>query len=387
MSPAAARDPRLDALRGAALLGILLVNIQSWASGAPNAIGFLDTDAGAADLVAYFITATFVAGKFMPLFGMLFGAGFALLYSKLRASYAEPRRLYRRRLLFLAAFGMLHALLLYFGDITLAYAVAGLVLLHHADSEVPKLARATARWWILAAAWLLISILPFVGSAAEDTEPLIDMVESNLDAVLTLGYAEQWFLRLKMGLWQMQANFLGLPSIIALMMTGALAQRAGWLGNACATVSRGAMLLGIGVGLPAALAYGAWAVTHAALEQSLAVPPMVLALQALSVVLSFFYATTFLQRAPDAVVAWLAPAGRMPLSNYLLQSIAMALLLPAWGAGLAASLGYAELSLLAVAVFVIQVQASRWWLARHALGPLETLWRAWTYRGAVRQAG
>jgi len=48
-------------------------------------------------------------------------------------------------------------------------------------------------------------------------------------------------------------------------------------------------------------------------------------------VLAFLYAALFLRRAPPVVVAWLAPAGRMPLTNYLLQSVAMAMLLPDWG--------------------------------------------------------
>jgi uncharacterized protein len=384
--PSPGRDPRIDALRGFALLGILLVNIQSFLSGAPNAIGFLLPDAGTADRAAYFLTATLVLGKFMPLFGMLFGAGFALLFDKLQASFEEPRRLYRRRLLFLAVFGLLHALLLYFGDITLAYAIAGFVLLRHADSETPKVARATAGWWIFAVAWLLLSILPS-GAGPEDATSLVEMVERNLEASLSQGFAAQWALRLQMGLWQIQANFLGLPSIIALMMTGALAQRAGWLRNPEAIAWRRAARLGLAVGLPAALVHGTWAVTHAGLDQSLAVPALVLVVQSISLALSFFYAAAFLRRAPDAVVAWLAPAGRMPLTNYLLQSVAMAVLLPGWGLGLGAVLGYAQLALLALVVFGVQVLASRWWLARRAQGPLEALWRAWTYRGAVRRDG
>jgi uncharacterized protein len=189
-----------------------------------------------------------------------------------------------------------------------------------------------------------------------------------------------------MGLWQMQANLFGLPSIIALMMTGALAQRAGWLRNADAPAWRRAALIGLIVGLPAALAYGSWAVMHAELEPSLSIHPVALALHAISLVLAFLYAALFLRRAPDSVVAWLAPAGRMPLTNYLLQSVAMALLLTGWGLGLAAQLGYAQLSVLAIAVFAAQTLLSRWWLARHAQGPLEALWRAWTYRAAVCRA-
>ena len=71
MTGAGPRDPRLDALRGFALAGILLVNIQSYLSGSTNAIGYLTPEASLADRVAFFLTAALVAGKFLPLFGMI----------------------------------------------------------------------------------------------------------------------------------------------------------------------------------------------------------------------------------------------------------------------------------------------------------------------------
>ena len=95
------RDERIDALRGFALFGILLVNIQSFLYGAANPIGYLTPDAGMVDRVVLFATAAFVNVKFMPLFAMLFGAGFSLLYAKLKTMTPEPRRIYRRRMLFL----------------------------------------------------------------------------------------------------------------------------------------------------------------------------------------------------------------------------------------------------------------------------------------------
>ena len=78
-------------------------------------------------------------------------------------------------------------------------------------------------------------------------------------------------------------------------------------------------------------------------------------------------------------IAWLAPAGRMPLTNYLLQSVLMGLLLSGWGLGLGATLGRAELALLAVAIVVVQIMLSRLWIARLGAGPMETLWRTATY--------
>ena len=84
----------------------------------------------------------------MPLFAMLFGVGFSLLYEKLKTMTSEPRKIYRRRMLFLFVFGILHGVFLYFGDITQMYAVAGLVLLLYVDRDVAGIGRAARNWWI-----------------------------------------------------------------------------------------------------------------------------------------------------------------------------------------------------------------------------------------------
>jgi len=378
----AGRDPRLDALRGVALVGILLVNIQSFLSGGPNPIGYLGVDSGPLDRAVYFITATFIVGKFMPLFGMLFGAGFSLLYQKLKDRYADPKRVYRRRLVFLLVFGVLHGTFLYFGDITQAYAIAGFVLLRYADSDRGTLARATVHWWLFAAAWLVLTLLP-LGGAPDATAEIVEEIETNTAAAVTLGYLAQWALRADLFLWQVQANLFGLPVVIALMMTGALAQRSGWLVDADAPIWRGAKRVGFAVGLPLAVIHGAWSLNHAGPEANLAMPGWVYACQSASVALAFAYAAVVLHSAPRALRAWLAPAGRMPLTNYALQSVTMGVLLTGWGLGLGARLGYAQLSMLALVIFASQVVLSRAWLRHYEQGPLEALWRRWTYRGAI----
>jgi uncharacterized protein len=378
------RDPRLDALRGFALAGILLVNIQSFLSGSINAIGFLPAEAGLADRTAYLFTATLVVGKFMPLFGMLFGTSFALFYDKLRSTVGNPRVVYRRRLQFLLVFGVLHGLFVYFGDITHVYAIAGFVLLWHADGDVDAIERATLRWWMFAAVWMVLLIVPLTGTPAVVTSENLEEVYLNVAASTMLGYWDQWTLRAHLFGWQVQANLAGLPTVIALMMTGVLAQRAGWLRNPGAPAWDRAAHIGLGLGLPAAVAYGAWSVTHSEIADSLAMPATMVGALTASLTLSFFYAAVFIRRAPQFVIDWVAPAGRMALTNYLLQSVAMGVLLSGWGLGLGAKFSYWHLSALAVSIFILQAVASRWWLARFAQGPLEAVWRAWTYRGAER---
>jgi len=78
-------------------------------------------------------------------------------------------------------------------------------------------------------------------------------------------------------------------------------------------------------------------------------------------------------------ISVLAPAGRMALTNYILQSVVSAFIffgygLGQWGMPRAWQLVYV------VVFFALQVAFSRWWLARYRYGPLEWLWRGFTYR-------
>jgi uncharacterized protein len=80
-----------------------------------------------------------------------------------------------------------------------------------------------------------------------------------------------------------------------------------------------------------------------------------------------------------AAIGWLAPAGRMPLTNYLAQSVAMGVLLSGWGLGWGATRSTTQLALLALVIVVVQIVASRAWIARFGQGPVEALWKRVTY--------
>jgi uncharacterized protein len=380
MVPAAGRDERIDALRGLALLGILLVNIQSFAWGGTNPAGYLRDGAGTADRLLFWFTVTFVNLKFMPLFAMLFGAGFGLLLGKLQALTSAPRAVFRRRMAFLFAFGVLHGVFLYYGDITHMYALAGLVLLHYADREPVALQRTVAKWWAGAIAWTAL-IAWAVGGNVPTPDELAEMLEQDFAVMTQEGYLGQLPTRASLFLDIIGGNLVGLPLTVALMLTGMLAQRAGWLVDPRARAWRTALGVGLLVGLPAALVYGALLTQEAeawGIGAYAAAAPLP---GALSTTLAFAYAALFFTRAPAALVRWLAPAGRMPLTNYLLQSVAMGALLSGWGLALAPRLDYTATALLAIAIFAAQVLVSRWWLRYRSQGPLERWWRWWTYRG------
>ena len=98
------------------------------------------------------------------------------------------------------------------------------------------------------------------------------------------------------------------------------------------------------------------------------------------------YVAAFL-RARATVHAWaqflLAPVGRMALTNYLSQSVLCVLILQGAGLGMGLGLGKSAtptfLLAVALSIMVLQLSFSRWWLARNDQGPLEALWRRFTY--------
>ncbi|MGE5160642.1 MAG: DUF418 domain-containing protein [Betaproteobacteria bacterium] len=376
--PHPGRDDRIDALRGFALLGILLVNIQSFVWGGTSPAGYLQGDATALDRALFFLTAAFVNTKFMPLFAMLFGAGFALLLARLRSVTSAPHAVFRRRMQFLFAFGVLHGVLLYFGDITQMYALAGLVLLRYDGRGPVALRRAVVVWWIGAIA--LTALLTWgVAASLPDPVELADELEANFAVFTGEGYFAQLPTRVGLFVDIVIANLIGLPMAVALMLTGMLAQRAGWLADRAAPAWRAALAVGIVVGLPSALAYGVLLYREAEVNGLGAYSAAAALPGALGATLSFAYAALFFQRASTALVRWLSPAGRMPLTNYLLQSVAMGALLSGWGLALAPRLGYAQTTALGLAIFAAQLALSHWWLRRFGQGPLERAWRTWTY--------
>jgi uncharacterized protein len=380
MTPLAARDPRVDALRGFALLGIVVVNVQSFLWGATNPVGYLAELSSLADRVVYFLTAAFVSMKFMPLFAMLFGASFALLYCKLAALTATPRPIYRRRMLFLFVFGLLHGVFFYLGDITHMYAVAGLVLLVYVDRDAAGIGRAARHWWVGTA--LFHAVLFFlVSTVAPAPDQLATDAALNFEIFSEADYAGELPQRLREFRHMLFANLVGLPMTVALMLTGMTAARSGWLADRNAAAWRTASRIGLVVGLPASLLYGWWLLREAETLGLGASPLAATVPMWLSVALAFFYAAAFMRRAPERVVRWLAPAGRMPLTNYFLQSVAMGALLSGWGLALGPQLNYWQTAVLGLGIFIVQMGLSHVWLAHMRQGPLEALWRAWTYRG------
>jgi uncharacterized protein len=123
------RIAALDALRGVALLGILVANVRQmflpW-----NIASFAvpDRQGGLIGWLDWGFFDAIVDLKFITMFSLLFGASFALQRERIGRAHQGYAAIYLRRLVILAAFGILHGLLLYPAEVLLPYALAGLIL-------------------------------------------------------------------------------------------------------------------------------------------------------------------------------------------------------------------------------------------------------------------
>lgn len=395
-SPQRGRIELIDALRAFALAGILQVNIQSFVWGAGDSLGYFIDAPSAADTAVHLLVGTFVATKFISIFAFLFGFGAALQVRSIRGlcgGDAEAARIvYRRRLRFLLALGILHGLFLYYGDILALYALAGFVLVLYMDRRPAALARATRHWWIAFAA-LNGALTLLFETARRALPPEVDPALIPPDVVDKFivftegGYLEQLVARatdfayivLVMGVF-------AAPQIVALFLLGHLAARLGWIAHPerHPRVWRAAFAIGLAAA-PLALA-GAW-LNYQTMVNSPGDPSLIgFGLQTFGSLLACLYVAAIVRwreaAALRAAIRWLAPAGRMPLTNYLLQSLVMGVLLSGWGFGLGAALGKAQLALLALVIAAVQIVASRAWIARFGQGPVEALWRRATYGAA-----
>ena len=131
LAPVAAREriEVMDVLRGFALLGILLMNMEGFVGPIMESLTGVNPRFRGADRWVDTAIYILVQGKFFTLFSLLFGMGFAVMLERANAAGSTGTRVYARRLLALLGIGLVHAILIWSGDILLTYSLLGFVLL------------------------------------------------------------------------------------------------------------------------------------------------------------------------------------------------------------------------------------------------------------------
>jgi uncharacterized protein len=356
LSPAE-RLPFLDAVRGLAILGVLL-SFTLWNLGSPPPETWTATDR-AIDLAAELLVDT----KFISLFAFLFGAGTARQWRRFERAGSSPAGPHLRRMLFLLAVGLIHGALLRNGDILGPYALLGLLLLMARGQSAARLLTAAAVLLVLP---LVVQLV--LRGAGWTLPPRPGAGAGNLDWL--------WY-------WYQTNPLLSWPRILALMLLGVLADRARLLERLTADARFAWWVLTAGLVLAVStrlfhtyMMSGSSALT---LSRSFTAQT-VYHLSAWSLAAAYAAALALVCHAPTraAQLGWLRAVGRTAFTNYLLQAL---LVVP-----LCLSLDLFDhvtptLGLvLAAAVAAVQIPFSVWWLHRFPFGPVEWAWRTVTYR-------
>ena len=352
----------IDALRGLAVLGILLMNVVSF--GLPDPAYFNITNDGGnglLDRAVGLLGEVLIDQKMMGLFSALFGASIVLFIDRVGARRRHPIVLSCWRNLLLLVIGLVHASF-WEGDVLITYALCSPILL-----LARKLRGRT-----------LVALGAFCMTLTAASGPLAQMILNSSGGAGQLGW--YWFDQ-DLDAAPVVVTFFVTDSFLralGMMLIGIAMYRSGVLdGSRSHEWYRRAAIAGLGTGIPLTVAGVVWigatghSWRHALASNApttLATAPMVIGLVS-TVMLLLHHRPKSLDR--------LVPVGRMALTNYLSQTaIALFVLQEVFTRG---ELDRAELLLFTFAVWALQIIWSQWWLTHFTQGPTEWLWRVATY--------
>ena len=385
------RISQLDILRGVALLGILTMNMISFGLPGvfyvnPAALGPLH----GLDHAAFLFSEVFANEKFMGMFSVLFGAGVVLFTDRIRSKGKSEAAWHYRRNFWLLLFGLAHAYLLWNGDILVTYAVCSTWLFLFRNWSVRGLLIAAGIFLGL----LMLANLFYNWSMPDWTSEEIEGLRAwwNPDAATIAeevnAYRGSWLDQMTQrvpGALAIQVGYMPFlaPMATAMMLLGMALYKAGILTGQRNRRWNGRLAL-IGLGLGTLISViGVWQNEAAgwSMEFSFFSGTVLRTLGMVPLVLGYIGGILWL--CEGRVGPWmerrLAPVGRMALTNYLTQTILATTVMYGHGLGWYHTMGRAELWLVILPIWGLQLLWSKWWMDRFRFGPFEWLWRTATY--------
>lgn len=381
------RTVALDVLRGLALCGVMLGNM-TWFSGRFDRT--VNLEPTLLDDVAGRFLQVCVNGKAATTLALLFGLGFAMQLVRAEERGEVVTRLYLRRLGALGLFGVLHIVLLWWGDVLWTYAVTGIGML--AFVRVSNRARLI---WALGLILVpgVIAAIPAVREAAVGV--FLDAADRKANfgrlaaAMQAPDRGALWWEHLRFaGVFMAGAYLWYFFWVLGRFLLGYIAGKQRWFANDGADH------------LPVFRRLAAWGGVVAVVISALGVAIQLrwLPLDALGLVgrmigrtinelgmlstVAFYVGIVVLaMQRPQLrrVLAVVAPAGRMPLTTYFTQSLVCTFLFYGWGLGWAGKVGAAGTVGISLAIFSVQIVIAQLWVRWFRLGPFEWLWRAAVY--------
>lgn len=388
----------VDILRGFALFGILLVNMAFFMHPFQASIFPIDPGTPWYDKAAAWLIHFLGDGKFYTLFSLLFGLGLTLLMSRIEARGGRFVPLYLRRLLVLLGIGLVHAFIIWIGDILIMYALVGFLLVLYRKAR-PR----TLLIWVV-----ILFLLPLLftagvtglvemGRSLPEGAEQIDLAFADVEAGFVADLERAYrvypagnFAEITQQRIYDYSSYFGYSiisgfSILAMFLVGVYFGKRQLFQNLETNrpFFKKLLLVGLLIGIPANLYYA----TKAMSVSFLYVNWEILLVQAVQMLgaplLSLAYVSAFCLLALSPVwgerLKVLAPVGQMALTNYLTQSIVCTTIFYGYGLGLFGQFGAALGLVLTFAIYLLQIPFSHWWMKRFKYGPAEWLWRSLTY--------
>jgi uncharacterized protein len=388
------RITTLDVVRGFALLGIFIMNMPGFSTSFSSGADGSDIWTARYDLVAEAARDMLFSGKFNSMFSMLFGIGFTIQLGRLMVrSPDQAVPIYLRRLFLLMAFGLIHAFIFWPGDVLHIYAVLGLglLLIRNVSNRTIVILIVLSFLYPLVNGVIRLNVITpdmvvdFVkADQAQEAADKIAYGQGNFLDAVAANTRSMLYAYTDVNQLSRFSNFWAAMSCTLLI--GFLIGRNDWVRQVperMPTIRR-LHWWALGVGLVCAATFGTIGQLYRVPGPSVIklVGSMAYVLCRLAMVM--FYVLTIVRLSQQAVwqqrFAPMATVGRMPLSNYLMQTLIATAIFNGWGLGLYYKVGPAlGLALSFGIFFLVQVPLSKWWLRSHAFGPMEWLWRYATY--------
>lgn len=392
------REVFMDALRGFAILGIFIANLNYLSLNFGKSEGLFHL---AWDDEVSFWKKVFFEGKFYSIFSLLFGWGFALQYQKTIDSGITGSGMLFRRLWGMLLLGLMHMVLLWFGDIVAFYALLALLCLYPVRRVAPKKLAIIGGVFILlpiahyaAMKWIPAFRFPYewlFKTGAELDEKLgIDFSAPPVEQTQT--WWQIWKINVsgfffRYGGLYFESRFF---KVLGMFYIGYALGRNYYYRRVLNDKALLKKIAGVGllVALPLNVLLAYLMKNNRAYENletaglyqtivyALAVAPLALGYVAL-------LALGWQQKLFHNTLRVLQPVGKMAFSNYMLQSLSCLLIFTGIGLGYAQQLGHFYQLIFGVLFFGLQVLFSHGWLYFFRFGPVEWVWRCMTYKRRV----
>lgn len=386
-APSTNRIDSLDLIRGVAILGILIMNITSFSQ---IGMAYLNPKLGAGiegiNGWIHSFAFLFADMRFMSMFSILFGAGMMLFVQNIEQKELNPAKYHYKRMFLLLGFGLIHAHLIWMGDILVPYAICGcLVFLIRNWSSKALVAMASIFFMIPIVMNLLIYCTLSPSELGEIYGGIWNPESSNEIQAYQSSYLGQMEAR-SQGAYYLETSQLlseGLWRYSSMMITGILLFRLEWfkaIKGGAYYLRFGLVFLITGLVISASGLYlsyerlweGAWSMTVG--HQFTYIASFFMALSYISILV--FWSTVDRGRVIQNL---LKKVGRMAFTNYIMSSIVCTFIFYGHGLGYFAQFDRAQQWGVVLFVWVLILLLSNWVMSRYRQGPLEFIWRKLTY--------